>query len=939
MDIITTVAASLKVVFTFTSGRKHLIAGGGSPEYITADGIELKRVINADGKFEELFLSFIPECDETLLKAEVYLDCVGEIRDFIPYDTFRNASGAAFVRFESSGFFCGFANPFCTYTSNGNTVCASFEPAMKLYKGRRFDFEPFFIGLTTLFGGLNEQVMPSTTLNCGGVNRARYFNPSGHIPLYNGETESFAGYVEHYLQPDINKYRFIFYTYFNPLPQQPKTTEDEQLYYRYIDNFVAMGGDTIIFNPLQRQKTPTSDMDSYWEIYESGSVAERILKYAQEKGLDCGVYMGSAQANTKYCNSSSNEFVSSWEGFQWKKTGKCGELSRENCIADDSFCDWFIQTQINTVKKYGLKVWNWDPGPGNAFFCYSSRHGHIPGKGGYKGFRNCVKVVESIKKAQPGIFLMAFHGVKEYGVWGLKYFDQHEAFWEQAPAFFATQYPDLSAERITADGMRLQSIWNHKFRFLPYSINHSICSKMLQDCNSPQFMRDMFDYAGYRFSLISAVAAGKSITITGMPVDVQECDDGKYIKFYKKWIGFAKEHFGCNYKIVTFGTQVERGGFDGWSHINGNKGYIFLFNSSPFAVCADFTMSEAGWNGSLPYTFRMLEPSDGEVSFGAEKDGAVKFSLSPFGVYVFEVEARESQSCSDVAAAGESEFFRYFDTWTDGKGNVISSFPCNGRVNGRYTATPAMHKLIEEHKKTFPSGLADEIENFRRMTGDSFPWAFPGMILFVALFDRVDDITSVKCVHNGKRFDMKAMSFVDMSFCNRRANAYYAELDNIIYGGENEISVLSDRDDFIGGYLHYPDSGFEYIVPKSVPKYCGERKILKAGNFKINNAWIKEGYFKEYSTVTLLVDAGMPPEKLKGVFTTCPVNIEFYSMGSLTADRELKYDNFDGLWKAEFKVGARNLLIIDDWYLNIFAVDTDDRVSRNFKLKIDWILS
>ena len=85
-----------------------------------------------------------------------------------------------------------------------------------------------------------------------------------------------------------------------------------------------------------------------------------------------------------------------------------------------------------------------------------------------------MNLVKRLKDTFPELYIQGFHGTKEYGLWGFRGFDQHEAYWEQCPYDAGTIYPDLSEDRLTASGMRFQSWWNQNFRFMPAVINHSL---------------------------------------------------------------------------------------------------------------------------------------------------------------------------------------------------------------------------------------------------------------------------------------------------------------------------------------------------------------------------------------------------------------------------------------------------------------------------------
>jgi len=454
------------------------------------------------------------------------------------------------------------------------------------------------------------------------------------------------------LELRVTDFKRIFYNFFIPLPQLPTSNEEEHIYYRYLDTFSKMGGDIVVFNPLVRHRVPRPTLDSTWEIAPEGSCAERIIQYAKAKGLQYGFYMGSAAQNVNYCNSPMNPITSTIETPLWKKRGIGGEIGRENCIACDTYAEWFYQVQKNTIKENGITLWDWDPGPGNGYFCYSAEHGHIPGKGAYKGFRNAMEIVQKLKRDFKNLYIMGFHGTKEYGLWGFRGFDQHESYWEQHPYNKSDMYPDISEDRLTTSGMRFQSWWNQNFRFFPAVMNHSLAHRMTQDCLYPQELRYLSDHLGWKYSLMSALAAGGSATVSMIPYDPSEIYGGDYIDFYQKWIKWAKETFEYTKYTVAFGEQLTCGGIDGYAKIIGDRGFIFLCNASPIKGEITFELGEEiGLTCNKNYILKQLYPQENVPYFDIKNNTGifhysqkVSVTVPQYEVLLFELEAYENQT-------------------------------------------------------------------------------------------------------------------------------------------------------------------------------------------------------------------------------------------------------------------------------------------------------
>ena len=74
-----------------------------------------------------------------------------------------------------------------------------------------------------------------------------------------------------------------------------------------------------------------------------------------------------------------------------------GRRGADNCIGDKIFFEWGFRVQDNTIKKYKLSNWSWDPSMGSAMNCYDENHGHIAGKGAYIGWRRCIELKGKLK--------------------------------------------------------------------------------------------------------------------------------------------------------------------------------------------------------------------------------------------------------------------------------------------------------------------------------------------------------------------------------------------------------------------------------------------------------------------------------------------------------------------------------------------------------------
>ena len=837
----------------------------------------------------------------TLLKIEVILPQADEC--FL-YETFFNASAAVFQRNKGTGLCCGFENPFCIL--NGNSLY--YEPCLILDKNVEYVCDLNFYGVYPLWGERISPCLSKTQILANGRYHPRYRNPSEGISLYYSEIQAFCSYTNNYFDVEKKKFKFMCYDFFGNMPQRPETEDEFNAYIEHIDAVKSIGCDTILLNPLYHNQLPTEDKNSYWNLFPEATYAEKIYDYAKKSGLKVGLYTGTA-GNRQYGNSSMVNYA---DCKQWKKVNLFGNSGKENCLADDDFVNWYITVQKNTIKKFNLDVWDWDPGPGNAFFCYSNKHGHTPGKGAYKGFRNSLRVMREIKEMFPNLYYEGFHGNKEYGLWGFKYIDQHEAFWENEIYVMNPIYDDLSADRVTANNIRQQSVWNHYFRFMPETLNHGISHRMLQACWMKMTDVDLaFDYIGYRYALISAIAVGGSVTPTILPRKPQEIDG--YVEFYNKWISLAKEIFPYSQNTIPFGSQVGCG-IDAYSKIKDNEGYIFIFNPFPRNIKFDFLFDKRiGFEKSCDEFYTMLIYPYNQVRECLRYGKRATYIIPAYDCVVIKVSKRKFTLENDKLSKSLPRVL------TENNNEVV------------FFADLKIKELIEEYNisQKAVSVMQEYSQRFNRVNNC---WYRPDRLWLWICPEKFPDEGSISI--NGIKINpiQNELSHNEL----RAKNMLFADItEYVMWDKDNRICLSGIKAKDI--YLHYakplneeiPSTGSaDLSVGNFAPVLdCGVNVLSASVND--NNVIIpnSENVLRAYINI--------PFEETEGVYASVPISIG-NTGNELKRDMVLEFS--DGCWKKTFKSGERLDLIIDDFKITVWAVSKDKKESEAYKLTINWLL-
>lgn len=518
--------------------------------------------------------------------------------EVIHYLTFWMAPTVEFIRYTKGGLFTGIENPFYRAQLNKEGVGLSFEPGLILAPGEGYKSDAQFIGVYKKSGVMIED----------SDRPFRYKNASGHIPIDRNESRAMRAFALDYLSPKQESFLNINYQFFHPLPIFPESEEDLSYFQKTIDTFAEIGGDMIIFRPLHPYTKPDAKT-LYWNVIPDDEtvVARRVVDYAAEKGVSYGFYMGCA-AHGDEGNSAGLNFRA--DKPAWKKMDAAGRRAPDNCIASDDFYDWWFQVHDNTIKRYDLSNWSWDPSLGSAMNCFDEGHGHIAGKGAYKGWRRCIDLMRRLKESNPGLFIQGFYGTKHFGLWGLKHTDQHEVYNEQTD-IMSKQHTQISDDRQNADGLRFQNYWSMRFRFLPAVLGHSLAHRM----NEGEFDRELikaWDFYGWRYGVMSSLSVSGSVMPAILPIDSKLVPG--YADFYQKWSAWARDNFEYVQYTEPFGEQVQPGAIDGYARIKGDHGFVFLFNGNPRPTQITFEVGDE-INLQRPGRYEFLELYPAENPF------------------------------------------------------------------------------------------------------------------------------------------------------------------------------------------------------------------------------------------------------------------------------------------------------------------------------------
>jgi hypothetical protein len=847
------------------------------------------------------------------------------VSEVVHYTTFIAAPTVEFLRQQRGGFFTGIENPFFQAESTTGSLALSYEPGLILQPHEGYTSEPQFVGVYRRNGVMVEDSGRMFRYNANG---------SGYKPLDRNEIRAMRAFALDYLAPTQDRFRSINYQFFHPLPLMPDAGWKKDYHLHALDVFAQIGGDMLIFRPLYRYTKP-DERRAYWNVIpeDSGHPARQIVEHARAKNLGVGFYMGCA-AHGKEGNAAGLPFRPEMTG--WKKSDAEGRRATDNCLACDAYFDWWFTVQNNTIQRYGLAQWSWDPSLGSGMNCHDEGHGHIANRGGYKGWRRCIELMDRLKAANPGLFIQGFYGTKQFGLWGLKHVDQHEVLNEQT-IIVSTHHHQISDDRQNADGLRFQNNWSMRFRFTPAVMGHSLTHRVGEGGFDPELVK-AWDFEGWKYSVMSSLAVAGSVMPTILPSEADLVPG--YVEFYSQWMKWAKDNFASVNATEPFGEQVQPGSVDGYSRIIGDRGFIFLFNGNPRSSEITFEIGdEINLQAIGTYVLRQLYPTE-QTQPIADANGRSRFArgekariiVPANDLYLFELRrvGAESQAIPLPSAKDPREL----DDWklTDG---TAFTFP-NVTTQRNLTLTtsfmlPAdLRVSLEAAKPKNHAEMAGKIAAWQESKELSYSYhnfigCRPDRLWLVVPFLVP---TACEASFNGRKLVMhtdrgSGFLFADISEWAKPGLANEMSL---------EIPALAPQA-FLGPYLMYPRGSVSGPLPQQRVVYRSALVPALPQRYRPSTA-PKITAAGMVSRVTrtepaeLRVTLDLPPEKVARVMF---LESGFKWMGQ----HPLKFDPTLERWTARVTPGERDA-IQESEHIHVWAEGTDGARSDYTPVRVEW---
>lgn len=320
-------------------------------------------------------------------------------------------------------------------------------------------------------------------------------------------------------------------------------------------------------------------------------------------------------------------------------------------LASRSFQDYLLRNLIAFQKQTGIAGYSFD---------YTFLD--LPGSSSYAQWFGWRRVIESLRKAVPGIVIDGRQTYQLYGPWSwLAGNYPHPTGNDEQPESFRP-FPDLHFDRVSADRTRFVNYWYRNYQFAPeqiipgYASHQTERSRDFAEADGRHAAKTMYtrfrprdwDYLGFKYSFISSIATGGWNNVVNMiPArDPEEyrafsTEDKAWIRGWLAWTAKNRNYL-LHTRSILGQPALDR--VDGTAAIVGDRGYLFLFNPNYKQLPAQFVLDKTiGLSQGSKFLLREIYPQRGRLwgkpGAGAWMRGdAVNLQLDGTSATVLELE-------------------------------------------------------------------------------------------------------------------------------------------------------------------------------------------------------------------------------------------------------------------------------------------------------------
>ena len=322
------------------------------------------------------------------------------------------------------------------------------------------------------------------------------------------------------------------------------------------------------------------------------------------------------------------------------EAGRPAQNGFSPCLASEDYVQRVLDQYLGLIERHGFGDAEVNGAP--IIACNSMGHGHSPGlESIQKAFQGLVDIAAALRQECGHVQCSGPYG--SYGAGITRLFDSVPLLAHAHPL----PLPDIHVARLFADMNRLYFRRSHDF-LVPKSRLSSVIGVAPEACpDAPYPGTEYFpwyeygDSAGWRYSVISALATGLRHRIHALPRDLSPED----IEFTREWLRWEEEHTSDLIECEEVLDEPGMNAVDGYCYATPRGALLFAFNTGyerrdvncelHLTHDAEYVIREL-----YPHPYNYLGPNDGLFA----SNSRLTMSMGPKEARVIEVVRRSPAS-------------------------------------------------------------------------------------------------------------------------------------------------------------------------------------------------------------------------------------------------------------------------------------------------------
>jgi len=554
--------------------------------------------------------------------------------------TASSRSGAVFLRLgkpdakPTYGAFLAIQNPFLKWERKEAQVAMTYQPDMEWRAAYgSFASDRVCLGLQFLSG----EEMPMRNLAEWKYVRDPEHAFEGEPTLDLAESEAMTRCVSAFAlyRPDKSLRVHVPWCE-NDYQIDAGTPAGRSEWKRILDQCAAVGVDNMLLTTANSAVAPLSEnADAWgWENCLWLGLGQKIRKGEWDIAKD--PIPSSIQEMLDYAKSKQVKLMAYvYPTLGWKQnpewTAWCGGKTGSYVGVDTgvrSFQDWFLEQLVAFQKRTGISGYCFD----HWWIAYEpTKEGANPSSK-YAQWNGCRRILEELRRRIPDVVIDGRQQYQWYGPWtwlGGSY--PHPTTTDEQPGSFEN-FPDLHFSRVSGNRQRWATWYYHMEQFTPWELVPGYMTHQTPRNDAKgQCVRDRafhardWDLLGWRYSVISSIGTAPFNHVVDLLPARDETEFKHFLpaeqQWLKGWMDWTDTNRATLKKLRPIIGPPVLGRIDGTAAIDGDHGFVFLFNPNYREMNAEFTLDAGiGLIKGDAFVLRELYPQAGRL-LGNAKSG------------------------------------------------------------------------------------------------------------------------------------------------------------------------------------------------------------------------------------------------------------------------------------------------------------------------------